>query len=516
MARFFPIGIQTFSEIRNRKAIYIDKTNFIHKLVTNGKVYFLSRPRRFGKSLLLSTLESYFRGEKEFFEGLVIEKLEKEWVKYPVFRIDMSGAKYLDIESLNERIDIILSRFEAVYGRQDANQKPSSRLFNVIERAYNQTGEKVVVLVDEYDAPLLDSLVDDRTFQQMRNIMRDFYSPLKACDAMLQFVFLTGITKFSQLSIFSELNNLKNISMLDEYCDICGISVEEMQAQMQPELQDMATTLSITNDELVQILKQKYDGYHFSPHSKDIFNPFSLLNALKDKDLGDYWFSSGTPTFLVERIKTMGLNSIDFDEGFEATIDTFDVPTETTASPIPMLFQSGYLTIKNYNPNAFLSYTLGYPNEEVRNGFLKCLIAQYSKSTALQYNTLINDFNAGKFDDFFTELRAFMSSIPYDAEEQNELHYKTIIYLIFRIASPWLVRCEEKTAAGRSNVVVETNSAVYVIEFKLDGTVDEALNQIDSKGYLIPYTANGKQLYKIGVNFDMQTRTIGEWKVIEG
>ena len=518
MARFFPIGIQTFSEIRERNAIYIDKTHKIYELANDGKVYFLSRPRRFGKSLLISTLESYFKGEKELFTGLAIEKLEQNWTKYPVFRIDMSGAKYLDLDSLNERIDIILSRYEEIYGRQDANQRPSSRLSNLIERAYKQTGQKVVVLIDEYDAPLLDTLVDDETFKLMRNTMRDFFSPLKACDAMLRFVFLTGITKFSQLSIFSELNNLNNISMDDAYCDICGISSTELQAQMQPELQEMAHKMEISVDELLLKMKKKYDGYHFSPRSADIFNPFSVLNALNKKELGSYWFSSGTPTFLVEKIQKSALNPTDFDEGFETTIDTFDVPTESTSSPIPVLFQSGYLTIKGYNPNSFSAYTLGYPNEEVRDGFLKCLIARYSRLEPQQYNSfinkLINNFKANSLDTFFAELRAFMSSIPYDAEEQNELHYKTIIYLVFRIASPYLVRCEEKSAAGRSDVVVETADSVYVMEFKLDGSVDDALKQIGEKGYLLPYSANGKTLYKIGVNFDTKTRTIGEWKVV--
>ena len=519
MARLFPIGMQTFSEIRECNAIYVDKTEKIHKLVTEGKVYFLSRPRRFGKSLLISTLESYFEGRKELFEGLAIEKLEKQWAKYPVLRIDFSAKKAKTLQAVQSMMRDAVEGWEKLYGTNTADKDDYAMRFKkTIESAYEKTGQKVVVLIDEYDAPLLDT-VQDETFYAICNQMRDFFSPLKACDAKLRFVFLTGITKFSQLSIFSELNNLKNISMLDDYCDLCGISVEEMQEQMQPELQEMAQKLEVSQDELLARLKRKYDGYHFSPHSKDIFNPFSLLNSLKDKEFGNYWFSSGTPTHLIEKIKQQSVSIEDLDSGTPMTLETFDIPIETADSVLPLLFQSGYITIKSFREDAVRQYTLGYPNEEVRKAFVNLLAINYAHTNEIDKSifveNVVNAFRNNKIDDVFTIVRAFMSSIPYDAEAQNELHYRTIIYLIFRIAAPYLVRCEERSAAGRSDLVVETADNVYVIEIKLDGTVEQALQQIDDKGYLLPYSANGKKLHKIGVNFDKETRTIGEWKIVD-
>ncbi len=519
--RRYPIGIQTFSKIREFNAIYVDKTQYIYKLVSEGKVYFLSRPRRFGKSLLISTLDSYFSGDKELFQGLTIEMLETEWIKYPVLHFDMSMAKYHEEQNLHAALNFMLGQYEAQYGLETdkTSRAYGTRLTAIILKASQQTGRKVVVLIDEYDAPLLDTMVDDATFQLMRNTMRDFYSPLKACDAYLQFVFLTGITKFSQLSIFSELNNLNNISMDNAYSGICGITKTEVLSNFKDELAEMSANLHITVDELFERLKQKFDGYHFSKNSEDIYNPFSLLNALQDNALDNYWFTSGTPTHLAEQIYKYKIDPRTFDDGFAATTEMFDVPTETASSPIPILYQAGYLTIKSYRERGN-SYILGYPNEEVRQGFTKCLMPYYTKQGVDKNDTFLLNFTDALYDNnidmALTLMRAFMSSIPYDAEKQNELHYRTIIYLVFRIATPYFVSCEERSAAGRSDVVVETDEAVYVFEFKLDGSVDEALRQIDDKGYLVPYSAKGKKLYKVGVNFDNQLRTIAEWKVVEG
>ena len=522
VGRQVSIGAQDFASLIENNCFYVDKSSFIRDW-WEGKdsVTLITRPRRFGKSLLISTLDSYFSGDKELFKGLAIEMLETEWIKYPVLHFDMSMAKYHEEQNLHAALNFMLGQYEAQYGLETdkTSRAYGTRLTAIILKASQQTGRKVVVLIDEYDAPLLDTMVDDATFQLMRNTMRDFYSPLKACDAYLQFVFLTGITKFSQLSIFSELNNINNISMDNAYSGICGITKTEVLSNFKDELAEMSANLYITIDELLERLKQKFDGYHFSKNSEDIYNPFSLLNALQDNALDNYWFTSGTPTHLAEQIYKYKIDPRTFDDGFAATTEMFDVPTETASSPIPILYQAGYLTIKNYRERGN-SYILGYPNEEVRQGFTKCLMPYYTKQGIDKNDTFLLNFTDALYDNnidmALSLMRAFMSSIPYDAEKQNELHYRTIIYLVFRIATPYFVSCEERSAAGRSDVVVETDEAVYVFEFKLDGSVDEALRQIDDKGYLVPYSAKGKKLYKVGVNFDNQLRTIAKWKVVEG
>ncbi len=510
----FPIGMQTFSKIRESKAIYIDKTALIYKLVKEGTVYFLSRPRRFGKSLLISTLEAYFKGHKELFTGLAMEKLEKEWIKYPVFKFDMSVAKYHeDLQLLRDALDVMLARYEEFYGRNEKETSPSLRLSGILERAHEKTGQKCVILIDEYDAPLLDTLVNTATFQKARTILRDFYSPLKAADAHLKFVFLTGITKFSQLSIFSELNNLKNISMKDEYAALCGITKEELKTALQPEVAEMAAKLQISSEETYELLKNMYDGYHFSKNSPDIFNPFSLLNALQDKDLNHYWFSTGTPTHLTEMVSKYTLRPEDL-EGFPASEDMFNIPTENAETPIPVLYQSGYLTIKEFDDG---DYILGFPNKEVRIGFLKGLMPYYSatsrNSNEVFLQKLTRFFKKGEVDAAMELLRAFFASIPYDAEKQDENHYKTIFYLIFRLAAAFNVRTEERTSAGRIDALIETKETIYLFEFKLEGTAEEALKQIDDKGYAIKYAAGEKKLVKIGVNFDKEKRTTNRWVI---
>lgn len=525
MARKFPIGIQTFAEIREKDAIYIDKTGLIYKLVNDGKVYFLSRPRRFGKSLLIDTLAEYFLGNKELFTGLAIDKLETEWNKHPLLRFDFSKKKYLSPEMLDESLDKMLSSYEDIYGCNPKDKTPSSRLDSLIVSAEKMSGQKVVFLVDEYDAPLLDTLVDKAAFEQMRQKLRDFYSPLKANDAHIKFIFITGITKFSQLSIFSELNSLKIISMLDEYASICGITEEEMRTQMKPEIETFAESLRLSFEQACNALKRKYDGYHFSPKSSDIYNPYSLLNALQDKTVRNYWFETGTPTFLLEQIRNYTIDPIAFETGIQVTEDEFNVPAENNKNPIPVLYQSGYLTIKGFDASKFLPYTLAYPNEEVREGFIKGLLKNYSGQEATAYNTvantIIDGFNSGDVDSVMEAIKAYLSDIPYDAAKRDERFYRTLIFGVFYLATPFLVECERKSARGRADIIVETKTAVYAIEFKLDGSLEEALEQIDDRGYLEPYKnrktekGDSKKLCKIAVNIDAAKRTLGEWEKIE-
>lgn len=374
--KFYPVGIQTFSEIIGKNYLYIDKTGYVYRMTHSASKYmFLSRPRRFGKSLLASTLHSYFEGRKELFKGLVIEKLETEWMSYPVFHFDMSLAKHVDRERLESMLNIQLYRYEEIYGRLDGEVMLNDRLTGLIQRAYQQTGKQVVVLIDEYDAPLLDVMHEDKNLPILRNVMRNFYSPLKACDPYLRYVFLTGITKFSQLSIFSELNNIKNISMDEPYAAICGITEEEIKEQMSYDLDLLAEKMQITRDEVLAKLKENYDGYHFTWPSPDIYNPFSLFNAFNDGKFNSYWFGSGIPTYLIEMLNKFGVLPSEIG-GIEAVAAEFDAPTERMTSITPLLYQSGYITIKGYD-SVFDIYTLDIPNKEVRIGLMRNLIPSY-------------------------------------------------------------------------------------------------------------------------------------------
>ena len=522
----FPIGVQDFARLRDDGKYYVDKTDLIYKMVHTDDYYFLSRPRRFGKSLLVSTLQYYFEGRKDLFTGLAMERLETVWKKFPVIRLDMSIVKYSGKDSLANSLNKILETQEK---RFDVTPEPDNhtwgvRMARIIEAAHEQTGEQVVVLVDEYDAPMLDTFGME-SFEDIRIQIRSLYSPLKALGGILRFVFLTGISKFSQLSIFSELNNLKVITMKDEYASICGITKDELLTQMQPEIQALADKNGLSYDEACEALKRQYDGYHFSKNSPDVFNPFSLINSLSDGELANYWFATGTPTILTKLMSMYKVDPQPFSTGFEATLDMFDAPTETAKNPIPMLYQSGYLTIKNFDGFA---YTIGFPNEEVRLGFLKALMPYYAMDDVVDNDMFTLRFTKalreGNLDDALVLIRAFLSGIPYNAERQDENHYKTVLFLIFKLCTPYVVHTEERSAAGRADAVVETADTVYVFEFKLDGngTVADALRQIDSKGYLIPYSAtltkdgSPKKLLKIGVAFDAEKRTIGEWKVVEG
>ncbi len=514
--RRYPIGIQNFEELRNRNCVYVDKTELIYRLTNTDKVYFFSRPRRFGKSLLISTLEAYFQGKKELFEGLAMEQLEKDWTVYPVLHVDFSLTKYTTLFDLQEQLNLFLSRWELIYGKNEQEETPAARLQGIILRAYEKTGKQIVVLIDEYDAPLLDSNSDIPLQQQLRNEMRKFFSPLKGMGQYLRFLFITGISKFSQLSIFSELNNLKNISMRDDFSALCGITEQELLTQLKSDIERMAEANGETYQEACLHLKQRYDGYHFSKSCADIYNPFSLFNAFDAKEYKNYWFSTGTPTFLIDILKRA-----DFDvrslEGVEATDEQFDAPTEQITSPIPVLYQSGYLTIKGYDP-AFQIYRLAYPNGEVRKGFIESLLPAYIQLPG-QQNTFyvvsfIRDLLKGDIESCLERTRSFFASIPNDLENKTEKHYQTIFYLLFRLMGQY-VDAEVNSAIGRADVVVKLQDAIYVFEFKYDGTPEEALAQIDSKQYAIPFQADGRKIFKIGVNFDSATRTIGGWTIKE-
>ena len=514
--RRYPIGIQNFEQLRNNNCVYIDKTELIYKLTHSDSVYFLSRPRRFGKSLLVSTLEAYFQGKKHLFEGLAMERLETEWTEYPVLHMDFSRRKYTDEDKLNELLNIQISHWEQLYGSDEKETSFSGRFEGVIRRAYEKTGRQVVVLIDEYDSPLLDTNSNPALQQKLRNTVRDFFSPLKGMGQYLRFLLLTGISKFSQLSIFSELNNLQNISMRDDFSALCGITERELLTELRYDIQRMADANNETYEEACAHLKKQYDGYHFSKNCEDIYNPFSLFNALNAKDYKNFWFSTGTPTFLIELLQEADFNVRNL-EGIEATDEEFDAPTEQIQSPIPVLYQSGYLTIKGYDPD-FQIYTLAYPNKEVRKGFIENLLPTYvhraRENNTFYVVSFIRDLRKGDIESCLERTRSFFASIPHDLENKTEKHYQTIFYLLFRLMGQY-VDVEVQSAIGRADVVLKLSDAIYVFEFKFDGTPEEALAQIESKNYAIPFQSDGRRIVKIGVNFDSATRTIGEWKIVE-
>ena len=516
LQRLYPIGIQTFSKIREGNYLYIDKTAYVYRMTHSASSYmFLSRPRRFGKSLLTSTLHSYFSGRKDLFHGLAMEKLEKEWTEYPVLHFDMSTAKHADSEQLLQELNLKLYGYEQIYGRLEEEVNPNQRLMGLIKRAYEQTGKKVVVLIDEYDAPLLDVVHERENLDVLRNIMRNFYSPLKACDPYLRYVFLTGITKFSQLSIFSELNNIKNISMDEPYAVICGISEDEIRLQMKDDLEGLAKKLGITPEEALMKLKENYDGYHFTSPSPDIYNPFSLLNAFADGKFNSYWFGSGTPTYLIKMLEKFGVEPSEIGNN-KTTVEDFDAPTERMTSILPLLYQSGYITIKNYDKELDL-YTLDIPNMEVRIGLMKSLLPHYVGSKAPEASTTVaylsRDIRNGDMDAALGRLQTFLSTIPQCDNTKYEGHYQQMLYIIFSLLG-YYVDVEVRTPRGRVDVVLRTQNTLYVMELKLDKNVDKAMEQIDLKNYPERFALCGLSVVKVAVSFDSERCTIGDWRII--
>ena len=516
LQRLYPIGIQTFSKIREGNYLYIDKTEYVYRMTHSASSYmFLSRPRRFGKSLLTSTLHSYFSGRKELFHGLAMEKLEKEWTEYPVLHFDMSTAKHADSEQLLQELNLKLYGYEQIYGRLEEEVNPNQRLMGLIKRAYEQTGKKVVVLIDEYDAPLLDVVHERENLDVLRNIMRNFYSPLKACDPYLRYVFLTGITKFSQLSIFSELNNIKNISMDEPYAAICGISEDEIRLQMKDDLGGLAKKLEITPEEALMKLKENYDGYHFTSPSPDIYNPFSLLNAFADGKFGSYWFGSGTPTYLVKMLDKFGVKPSEIGRR-QLKSSVFDAPTETMTDAVPLLYQSGYITIKDYNKMLDL-YTLDIPNKEVRLGLMESLLPYYVNNKTPEATTMVAylfyDIQNGDMDAALHRLQEFLSTIPYCDNTRFEGHYQQVFYIIFSLLG-YYVDVEVRTPRGRVDIVFRTKTTLYVMELKLDKSAGEAMEQIDLKNYPERFALCGLPVVKVAVCFDSERCTIGDWEII--
>ena len=514
--RRYPIGIQTFSELRTKGYLYIDKTDYIYRIVhSNAKYMFLSRPRRFGKSLLTSTLHAYFEGCRDLFEGLSIGKQETEWVTYPVLHFDMSTAKHADKDTLVLELERKLLEYEKVYGREAGDILPNQRLQGLIQRAFAQTGRQVVVLIDEYDAPLLDVVHEEENLPALRNVMRNFYSPLKACDPYLRFVFLTGITKFSQLSIFSELNNIENISMDEAYAAICGITEEEMRTQMSADLDWLAGKMELTREALLDKLKGNYDGYHFTWPSPDIYNPFSLLMAFAKGKTGSYWFGSGTPTYLIEMLRKFRVDANGIG-GRRVKAEAFDAPTERMTSITPLLYQSGYITIKDYNKLIDI-YTLDIPNREVRIGLMESLLPCYilpretenaTSMVAFLYEALLQD----DMDGALRLLQEFLSTVPYCDHTNYEGHYQQVLYIIFSLLGSY-VDVEVRTPRGRVDVVMRTHSTLYVIELKLDKDADAAMRQIDLKNYPERFALCGLPVVKVGISFDSETHTLGSWKI---
>lgn len=514
--RKMPVGIQSFEDIRRGQYIYVDKTALMYQLVTRGKPYFLSRPRRFGKSLLISTLEAYFLGKKELFKGLAIEQLEQDWIAYPVLHLDLNAEKYDSPEALIAILERHLFIWEDIWGRNTREITPSDRFTGIIRRANEQTGRQVVVLIDEYDKPLLQVFSNEALLDNYRTTLKAFYGVLKSADPYLKFVFLTGVTKFAHVSIFSDLNQLKDISMFPDYASLCGITLEELKQNFRPEIEAVAGENEYTYEQTLDRLAQKYDGYHFRENTPGMFNPFSLLNALDSRKLDNFWFQTGTPTFLVELLKKSEFDMRQLIDGIETEASAFTEYRLEANNPVPLIYQSGYLTIKGYN-REFELYKLQFPNEEVRYGFLSFIAPFYSSITdsdkGFYIGKFVRELRVGDVDAFLTRLRAFFADFPYELNARTERHYQVVFYLVFKLMGQFC-DAEVRSARGRADAVVKTKDYIYVFEFKLDGSADEALAQIDSKGYLIPYTADERQLVKVGVSFDAGERNVGEWKVV--
>ena len=533
-SRKIPIGVQSFEVMRNDKFLYVDKTPFLFKLAHSNRVYFLSRPRRFGKSLFLSTLKNYFLGQKQLFKGLYIEKAEEKraeiekteaWVEYPVLYMDFNTKYYKNTEALLTIINLHLDDWEKLYNLSKTSGDIEDRFKAVISALYEKTGKQVVILVDEYDKPLLQTMgVNEALNEEYRNTLKAFYSVIKTCDQYIRFAFLTGVTKFSKVSIFSDLNNLQDISMITEYSDICGITDEELKLNFEPEIKTLGERKKKNFAETLLELKKKYDGYVFAKEGVSVYNPFSVLSAFSAKDLGNYWFSTGTPTFLVNYLKDAYYNIPDLVLNVELNEAGIELYRADAKDPLPILFQSGYLTIKEYIENGNI-YRLGFPNDEVRYGFLENLVPAYSSlrpyETASSVWKFVEDIRAGNVDSFMERMQAIIAGVPYDNLPKDKLklreqNYQTAVYLIFKLMGQF-VQTEIHCAKGRADCIVHTKDSIYIFEFKLmsAGTAEDAIAQIKEKGYAAQFKAESKRIILIGSSFDEEERTIGDWKFIE-
>lgn len=510
--RKYPVGIQNFEKIREDGYVYVDKTALIYKMVRTGSYFFLSRPRRFGKSLLVNTLKAYFEGRRDLFKGLAIEQLETEWICHPVLHFDFSTGKFETRQMLREAIDYKLYEMERRFDIPNDGRSPNIRMTRLIKTAYEQTGQRVVVLVDEYDSAMLQHIDNDEKQEDVRMEMRNLFSPLKEADPWLRFVLLTGITKFSQMSIFSELNNLSNISMLSQYDTLCGISEKELTTQLKPDIEILAESYGESYDEMLQELKEMYDGYHFSEKKTDIYNPFSLLNAFNSQKISSYWFGTATPTFLTKIILRYKMDLEDLSN-IQCTTSTFDQPVEHVSDPIPVLYQSGYLTIKDYQRFGDV-YVLDFPNREVRQGFANSLYRYYADNDVRTkdklYMAYLDFYRSNDFPTFIESLKTFFAGVTYQLFNDNERHFHALLFTLLT-AFGADVRPEVASAHGRADIVLKMPSTIYVMELKYDKTAAEALAQIDRCGYADPYKNDGRHIVKVGINFGSHERNITEW-----
>lgn len=526
MSKFkYPVDTDQFQIIREQGLLYVDKTDLMFDLANRYRYVFLARPRRFGKSLLCNTFKAYFQGQKELFNGLKVMQQEKDWTKYPVLHFTLSGLKNVTVPLAQSKLENLISDYEKIYGRDPEQKTPGARFRGLIHRAKEQTGENVVVILDEYDAAIMRLMYEPERLADMRSMLREFYQVLKDEGAYLRFVFITGVTKFSQLSIFSELNNLNQISLDNRYSGICGITQEELDTVLRPCIEDYAQNLHISVDDAYALLKKNYDGYHFSPKGQDVYAPFSLLRALDKNDTNHYWFESGTSTALLEHLKRYPITrALDYD-GVEVCENEFSIPCESADTPMPLLYQSGYLTIASYDPLLKL-YVLKIPNNEVRKGLIDCLMPIILKRTVADNNGLVTAMAKAIFSrdlgKALTALRSYIAKIPYDiitkeeweCNESREAFYKLLIYMAFSMLNS-IVDTEVKSVLGRADVVIQTNADIFVLELKVDDTVENALQQINSKGYTIPYEADGRKLTKCGICISSSARNITHWRATD-
>lgn len=509
----YPIGIQNFEDLRLNNYIYIDKTKYIYKLANEGKYYFLSRPRRFGKSLLISTMEAYFQGKKELFDGLAIQKEETEWKSYPILHIDLNTANFREEDSLYTLLNDYLCQWESVYGTRESETTLALRFKGIVARIAQKEGKGVVILIDEYDKPILQTLQYPELQDKHRNMLKAFYSVLKTQDKYIKFAFITGVTKFGKVSVFSDLNNLTDISMDNRYVAICGLTEEELASNFKQGIEELAKTYGDTIEETIAKLRERYDGYHFEEHTIGIYNPFSVLNAMSRKQYKDYWFETGTPTFLVDLLKlhNFKLQELSHERITSNVINGID---SISTNPIPAMYQSGYLTITGYDER-FKKYLLGFPNREVEEGFFNFLLPLYTSagdSSQFMVDEFIRDVEAANVEQFMKRLTTFFASTNYQVAGNAELYFQNALYLIFKIMG-FHIQVEFPTSDGRIDVIMQTADYIYIIECKLDGSADEALRQIEEKQYAAPFAMDKRRLIKIGINFSSKTRGVESWRV---
>ena len=509
-----PIGIQDFESLINDGYLYVDKTALMYRLVSTGRYYFLSRPRRFGKSLLISTLKAYFLGKKDLFKGLAVEQLEQKWTVHPVLHLDLNTDNYDSKAALDDRIALSLDNWEKLYGRNELEKSFGARFEGVIQRAYEKTGERVVILVDEYDKPLLQAIGDDKLQDTFRTTLKSFYGALKSKDDCIKFAMLTGVTKFGKVSVFSDLNNLKDISLDNRYYNLCGIDEGELHGVFEPYVQRLADSQNITLDKAYSELKRNYDGYHFSKNMVGMYNPFSLLNAFDSLEIGNYWFETGTPSYLVELMQDQDMKLWNITKKLVSS-DVLNSVDIATTEPISVIFQSGYLTIKGYK-NEYDGYLLGFPNEEVKRGFLRYLIPRYTSvrpsDTAFEIESFVEEVRGGDISGFMKRLKSFFANTPYDLIKDTENHYQNVLFILCNLCGLY-TKAEFHTSNGRVDMTIETPDYVYIFEFKYNGTAEEAMSQIKEKNYAQPFLASGKKIALIGANFSGETRNIDGRKI---